>query len=339
MQFFISRNARACKMCLYYNVCMAVYFFYGEEDFNIEQEINNLKKTFDKNFLEMSFKVFDNPKYADLISVLRTQPMMFGKMLIVIKCLDYFSKTFEDKEIKEITKALEDNTDTLDIVFVAQLPRDEGKKLDSRKKLFKLLSKFNSKEFATIPSYKTAELEGWIKKQAQSKKLKITQDALTAMITQIGNNLRQLDRELDKLQLVAYPENIVTAEMVKENCVSNEDLFAFSDYLMQGEKDKALREYRKLLDKKYCLEIVSTLQTMIRRWIVLKAKSSELSPFELSKMTGQHEYVVKLTLQKLKKANLKDLVKLKENITEAEYKIKAGLSQNPEAEIENAFFK
>ncbi len=318
---------------------MAVYFFYGEEDFNLENEIEKLKSGLDKNFLEMSFKVYDNPKYADLISILRTQPMMFGKMLIVIKCLDYFSKTFEDKEIKEITKALEDNNENLDIVFAAELPRDEGKKLDSRKKFFKLLSKFNAKEFPTIPTYKTAELEGWIKKQAQSKKLKMTQDALTAIISQIGNNLRQIDKELDKLQLAAYPENMVSAEMVKEYCISNEDLFAFSDYLMVGEKDKALREYRKLLDKKYCLEIVSTLQTMVRRWIVLKAKSAELSPFELARMTGQHEYVVKLTLQKLKKSNLKDLVKLKENITEAEYRIKSGLSQNPEAEVENAFFK
>ena len=171
------------------------------------------------------------------------------------------------------------------------------------------------------------------------KKLKLTQDAVSALITQIGNNLRQIDSELNKLQLVSYPDNIVNAEMVKENCISNEDLFAFSDYLMAGEKDKALREYRKLLEKKYCLEIVSTLQTMLRRWIVLKARSSELSPFELAKLTGQHEYVVKLTLQKLKKANLKDLVKLKENITEAEYNIKAGLSQDPEAEVENAFFK
>ena len=163
---------------------MAVYFFYGEEDFNIEREIEKLKGSLDKNFLEMSYKVYDNPKYADLISILRTQPMMFGKMLVVIKCLEYFTKTFEDKEIKEITKALEDNNENLDIVFVAELPRDEGKKLDSRKKLFKLLSKFNSKEFATIPTYKTAELEEWIKKQAQAKKLKISQDALNAIISQ-----------------------------------------------------------------------------------------------------------------------------------------------------------
>lgn len=317
---------------------MAVYFFYGEEDFNIEQEIEKLKKGLDKNFLEMSFKTYDNPKFPDLISILRTQPMMFGKMLVVINCLDYFSKTFDDKEIKQIAEVLEENNDNLDIVFVAQLKRDEGKKLDSRKKFFKTLSKYNAQEFAVIPTYKTAELEGWIIKQAKAKKLKMDTNTATAMISQIGNNLRQLNTELDKLQLMAYPQNVVTPDMVKEICISNEDLFAFSDYLLEGKKDLALREYRKLLEKKYCMEIVSTLQTMLRRWIILKAKSSECTPMELSRLTGQHEYVVKLTLQKLKKTNLKDLVKLKQNITEAEFKIKSGQAPNAEAEVENAFF-
>lgn len=318
---------------------MAVYFFYGEEDFDIENEVEKLKKGLDKNFLEMSFKTYDNPKFPDLISILRSQPMMFGKMLIVINCLDYFSKIFEDKEMKEIESAITNNNDNLDIVFVAQLPRNEGKKLDSRKKFFKLLSKQNAKECAVIPTYKTAELEARITKLGKDKGIKFDKNALTAIISQIGNNLRQIDKELDKAKLFAYPKDVVTADIIKEICVSNEDLFAFSDFLMENEVDRALLEYRKLLDTRYPLEILSTLQTMLRRWIILKAKGQSASSFELAKMTGMHEYVVKLTLQKLKKNNLKNLVRLKQNLTEAEYNIKAGLALDVAKEVENALFK
>lgn len=316
-----------------------IYFFYGEEDFDIENEIGKLKKGLDKNFLEMSFKTFDNPKFPDLISILRSQPMMFGKMLIVINCLDYFSKTFEDKEMKQIQEALEDNNENLDIVFVAQLPRGEGKKLDSRKKFFKLLSKQNAKECAVIPTYKTAELEARITKIAKDKGVKLDKDGMTALISQIGNNLRQIDKELDKLKLFAYPKDVVTAPMVREICISNEDLFAFSDFLMENRKDKALLEYRKLLDTRYPLEILSTLQTMLRRWIILKSKAKSASSMELSRMTGMHEYVVKLSLQKLKNTNLKDLVRLKHSLTDAEYRIKAGLALDVEKEVENALFR
>ena len=191
---------------------MAVYFFYGEEDYNIEQEIKKFKENLDKNFLDMSFKTYDNPKFADLISILYTQPMMFGKMLIVIKANDYFNKAFEDKELKQIEEALEDNNENLDIVFVAEYPRNEGKKPDSRKKFFKLLSKYNVKEFPSIPTYKTAELETWIKKHA--KDLNFTQDAISALISQVGNNLRELNGEIEKLKLFIYPNKNVSKEMV-----------------------------------------------------------------------------------------------------------------------------
>ncbi|MBQ8169101.1 DNA polymerase III subunit delta [bacterium] len=316
-----------------------IYFFYGDEEFNIDQEISKLKKGLDKNFLEMSFKTYDNPKFADLVAILRTQPMMFGKMLVIIKSNDYFSKTFDDKELKQIEEALEDNNANLDIVFLAELPRNEGKKLDSRKKFFKLLAKYNAKEFPSIPAYKTAELEAWIKKQAKTKDIDLEPEAVSAMITQVGNNLREIDGELEKLKLFVYPNKKITKEIVNEFCISNEDLFAFSDHLMKGEKDKALLEYRKLLEKKFCLEIVAALQTMVRKWITLKAKSSECTTFELSKLTGQHEYVVKLSLQKLKNTSLKDLVKLKQNLTEAEYKIKSGQSLMPEREVEDVLFR
>ena len=99
---------------------MAVYFFYGEEDYNIEQEIKKFKENLDKNFLDMSFKTYDNPKFADLISILYTQPMMFGKMLIIINCFDYFNKTFDDKEFKEIEKAIENCSQNLDVIFLAK---------------------------------------------------------------------------------------------------------------------------------------------------------------------------------------------------------------------------
>lgn len=318
---------------------MAVYFLYGDEDFIIEAEINKLKKNLDKNFIEMSFKTYDKPKFPELISILRSQPLMFGKMLNIIKCVDYFAKTFEDKQLKELEHAIEDCSENLDVVFVANLPRDGGKKLDSRKKLFKILAKQNAKDCAAIPSYKTADLEGWVRTQAKSKSLKINQDAVSTLVLQVGNNMRQLDGELEKLKLMTFPDNIATKELVKEICISNEDLFAFSDFLMKGEKDSALLEYRKLLEKKHPLEMLAPLQTMVRKWIVIKAKASEMTPFELGKLTGQHEYVVKLSIQKLKKTNLKDLVKLKQNLTDAEFKIKSGASQNVENEVENAFLR
>ncbi len=59
------------------------------------------------------------------------------------------------------------------------------------------------KEFAQIPSYKTAELESWIKQQGKSKDLKLTDEVAANILLQVGSNLRMLDSELEKLKIFA----------------------------------------------------------------------------------------------------------------------------------------
>ena len=318
---------------------MGIYFFYGDEDYLIDEELKKYRDKLDSSFSAMNYTVYDNPNYPDLIAVLRTQPMMFGKLMVVVNCEKILTSSYEDNQIKEISNALEDNTDNLDIFFVAKYPRNEGKKPDSRKKIFKTISKYNSKEFPTIKTYKTAELTAWINKEAKKHKISIDNDAIQIMIEQIGNNLREFSIELEKLALLAYPETKITTKMVNQICISNQDLFNFTDYIMKGEKGKALTELKRLLDKKHPLEILAATQTMLRKWILIKLKSSNLPASEISKLVGQHEFVVKQTIQKLKNTQLKDLVHLKETLTDAEYKIKSGQSIDIISEVENAIIR
>lgn len=318
-----------------------IYFFYGDEDYNIELEIKKLKKKLlDKDFASMNFKTADNPNFPDLISLLRTQPMMFGNLMIVINCEDYFSKSFEDSQLDEIEKALNDNVDSLCIIFTAVLPRNEGKKIDSRKKIYKIITKYaQAQEFPTFKTYKIEDISNWINKEAKKHEIILEKEAILTLIEQVGNNLRELAKELEKLKLLAYPETKITKKMVQEVCISNEDLFSFADFILKGDNSHALLEFKKLLDKKHPLEILSALQTMLRKWITIKSKSREMPLFEISKLVGQHEFVVKTTLEKMKDTQLKDLVKLKQNLTQAEYKIKSGQSINHIEEVETALLK
>lgn len=322
-----------------------IYFFYGDEEFNLSNEIKKFKNKLDKDFIEMSYKYFNNPKFPDLVAAIKSQPMMFGKMLLEINCLSYLSGKssedggLDDKQIKQITEALDSVGDNLDIIFVAQIPPDSQKKIDKRKKFFKVLSKYNAKEFPQIPSYKTAELESWIKQQGKSKDLKLSDNVVSEMLIQIGSNLRLLDSELEKLKIFAGDKS-VTIDMVREICVTNEDLFAFADFMILENKSKALIEYQKLLTKKHPLEILSVLHTLLHGKIQIKANSAKYSADEIAKIINMHPYRVKLELQKLKNISLKSLVKLKENLTEAEYKIKSGQANlDIDKEIEYAILQ
>lgn len=327
---------------------MGVYFYYGDEDYLIDEELKKFKSNLDKNFSEMNYAVYSELTYPEFINILRTPPMMFGKMMIVIegsklfpdrgtKRMSMLAYSYDEEQLNDITSALDNNPETLDIFFVEKFPRNEKKKPDSRKKIVKILSKYNSQEFKTIPDYKTADLTNWINKFAKEKEVKVASDAAELLIKYKGNSLRDYALELEKLKLLAYPEKTITKGMVKEMCSANKDLFNLTDYITSGQKGKALVELRNLLmNETSPMPILSPLQTMVKKWIVIKLNEKTMSNRDLGIKIAMNEYVVQLTKNKLKSVSLKDLVKLRENLTEAEARIKLGKSLNPKEEVENA---
>ena len=98
---------------------MAVYFFYGDEDYNIELEIEKMRSRLNPDFLSMSFQTLDNPDYQTLINTLRTPPMMFGEMLVIINAEAYFLSNknyFDDKELEDIEPEEEPDDSELDAI-------------------------------------------------------------------------------------------------------------------------------------------------------------------------------------------------------------------------------
>ena len=82
---------------------------------------------------------------------------MFGNTLALI----YYDKylignklSLDDKQIEALDYAFSNMSPSVNIIFVCRIPRDEYKKPDSRKKLYKVLSKHSQvQEFAQYKGY------------------------------------------------------------------------------------------------------------------------------------------------------------------------------------------
>ena len=62
-----------------------------------------------------------------------------------------------------------------------------------------------------------------------------------------------------------------------------------------------------------------------------------MSSFDLAIKLNQNEFVVKKNIEKLSKINVQDLVRLKINLTTAEYNLKSGTIKDPMTAYEIAF--
>lgn len=319
-----------------------LYFFFGQEEFNIEIEIEKIKsKTVDKTFVAANYRVYNNPVFSELIEILQSAPLMFGKVLSVINCEKYFFDikgkiNFEDKELKILENILQTVPDALTVIFVCKIPRDEIKKIDTRRKIYKIISKYA--QISEFPEFKPYQKEyaAWIQKRLKQKELFASSDTVSFLIERLGTNLRIVDNELEKIKLSIYPEKNIKNADIEKICTSTQDIFLLTDYILLGKKDLALSEYKKLCTEKHYLEIAAVLQTNFSRLLGLKVDSLSMSASEISRKTGMHEFVVKKQLEKLKNIPADKIIGIRRRLLEAEYLMKSGDMQFGDLAVELA---
>ena len=319
---------------------MALFLFYGQEEYLMEKEIKKLKnELLDASFLSMAYKILDNPPYNALMECIQSAPLMFGNTLSLINLDKYLignKLSLDDKQIESIDFALKNISDSVNIIFVCKIPRDEYKKPDSRKKFYKTLSKYAQvREFVQFKNY-DKQLPIEIQKMAKAKDLTISSDNIGLFIEQLGVNLTLLDSELEKLKIALYPKKIIDSEAIKKYCTSSEDVFILSDLIIQGNKNEILKQYNLLTEKKHPLEIFSVLQSNFQCYIFIKNYERTMSLADIAIRVKRPEFVVQQIQKKLSKISMEKLIDIKQKLTRAEYKLKSGQSVSGEMVLELA---
>ena len=323
---------------------MPIDFLWGDEDYLIEKAVNKIKDNVLKGDVnELNYRLVDNPSFSLFSELLRTNAMMFGDVVVVIKCQKYFleSKTKEkldDKQNQELINALNNISDRVHFILVCPTPRGEKKKPDSRKKLYKEILKLTKpQEFQSYKSYEEYKLIPIVKKMASELELKINQDEASLLIQTVGTSLRDISTQLEKLKLYAYPNDIVTSDMIKNIVSSNSDIFNLVDLILEKNYTDALNLIFDIIQKEHYLVSLAFIQTVFTNLLKIKIYSKTMSSFDLAVKLNQNEFIVKKNIQKLEKISLDELVRLKINLSDAEYKFKTGVLKDPLCAYEMAF--
>ena len=325
---------------------MPVYFLWGDEDYLIEKRALNIKKQILKDDInELNYRAVDNPSFSLFSELLRTNAMMFGDVVIQIKCAKYFLESknkekLDDKQTKELIDAINNISERIHIILICPTPRGEKKKPDSRKKIYKELIKITKpEEFQSYRTYEEYKLIPIIKKLADEIGLKINQQECSLLVQTVGSSLRDIANQLEKLKLYAYPNNTVTSDMIKNVVSNNTDIFNLVDLILKKDYKQALYDISELLQKEHYLPTLAFIQTTFSNLVRLKLYASTCSSYELAIKLNQNEYVLKKNLEKIKDIDLSELIRLKINLTEAEYKLKTGTIKDPLLAYELAFIE
>lgn len=143
--------------------------------------------------------------------------------------------------------------------------------LDSNNALLKAAQQHGKVIQSTLP--RGAALEKWITNRAKSIEIKIAPDAVSILANFIGNNLRLLANELDKLALYVGKGATIKIEDVRllSAQVQEARIFDLTDALAQRNRKQALNILHDLLaDGEPPLKLISTITSQVRSLLLVK---------------------------------------------------------------------
>lgn len=121
--------------------------------------------------------------------------------------------------------------------------------LDARRAASKLLLERAITVDCSSPS-EERDVGRWIEQRAAAMELTIEDEARTYLLEMVGNNLQQLDQELEKLALLVGDRGNIEAQDAEALLGRSREhsVFELTDALVGGDADKALHLLNRLLD-------------------------------------------------------------------------------------------
>jgi DNA polymerase-3 subunit delta len=225
------------------------YLFFGDETFLLEKAVEAIRKRVLKDS-ERGFNetVLDLEKSSIENVVLSAKELSFDftRRVLIVKNARISSSvakdTIKEQDESALLKLFSSDPAAV-VIFIA----DE---FDKRRKIAKLfLEKTTVVEFARLQA---EELTAWIKRRFKELGTTIEPQALSQLIGLVGNSLRELNLECEKLAIASYSQNkTVTLELVNKLVADSRtpETFEIADCLLEKNATKAFYTLKRLLDE------------------------------------------------------------------------------------------
>lgn len=216
---------------------LPIYFFHGEEPYFIDLAV----KALEHDFLSEDEKAFNqtvvygkDTTYPEILSLARQFPMMGDKQVIIVK--EAQDLRMGEDETKAFETYCENPIPSTVLVFA-----HKHKKLDSRKKVTKLLDK--GKFLFLSEAVKDFNLAKWIADECIRLSIKTAPNISHLLAEYLGNDLSRIANELGKLKMILKEGEILDGTLVENHIgISKEyNVFELQKALGQKNADAAMK--------------------------------------------------------------------------------------------------
>jgi len=307
-----------------------IIFIYGSDSWRAQHKVNELKQKFRQkvdtsgsSITLINGEEFDIGQWRQ--SLLSQSLFSRGRLVLVRDLLVRHPKKDLQEQIIEVLDKVNNHT----VVWWENIQTADSLKKIKNTQLFKYL---NKQDYVQIYDHlNQRQLEKWVQDRVVELGGKIAPVAVKILFAQVGDNLWQLDNEIQKLVLFADGTEI-DSKMVYNLTLDSlsGDGWEFLYFLSQKNKPEAMRLLEEQLVKgTEVLEIFNRIVWQFRVLLLIKdvLDKQTFTSNEMATRLGMHPFVVQKSLPVVKNFTLKQLKDIYQQLSEIDYRLKTGLTE------------
>ncbi|SFB24553.1 DNA polymerase III, delta subunit [Acetitomaculum ruminis DSM 5522] len=303
------------------NKLKTLYLLHGEEEYLKILYKNRIKNLLSATDNSMNYQSFYGGETEEekIIEACETLPFLSDKRLVLVEDSGFFKKG----GVTKLEEYFKDIPETTCLLFIE-------KETDGRGKLYKSLKKYGLVLDCSRQDEDT--LKKWIMSSLKKEKLLITRDALDRFLALCGNDMENIQTELEKL--ISYCnglEGIQIFDVENICCKTIENhIFEMIDLICNKRSKDALNLYYDLLKLKEAP--MKILALIIRQFnILLKVRSlsnGKFSKTEMAKEAGVMTYFIDKYITMSKHYTINELIDILKYCSDTDNAIKTGLMED-----------
>jgi len=304
-----------------------IFVWFGENDWAISKQILKWIEVFNSKYGDFNILKIDfeepgqkNKLEETLKNAMQVDSLFGQNKLIILK--NVFTKKLEKNIETLILESLEKLPETFFVIF------SQRGNIDKRSKLFKKLNSLKNSEVKSFDAPKGYLINDWIRKQVQQAGAQISNYAIDRLIVLVGNDLWQLETEIQKLSNYCQGREISDKdvdELVKGKF--NDNIFQFVDALAAKNKAQSAKLLSDQLgsgaNQFYLLTMISRQFRNILMVKDLKENNTVSSPEFAAQKLKLHPFVAKKTWQQADSFKKRELEIIYKRLLAIEKKFKS----------------
>jgi DNA polymerase-3 subunit delta len=310
------------------------YLFHGEDEFSRSETLADFKKKMgDPGLVELNTTVFDGSRVTlgELQHACGSVPFMADRRLVIVEgLLTHLASrgkkrkpaAWQKEYLEGLTQYLRHLPETARLVFV------EDKSIGKSDPVHKLAL---ADERGHIKEFKPPQRRGlnrWIKERVKKKGTQINAAAVETLAAFVGNDLRLLDQEIEKLSIYVNRARPINEDDVRllVSYVQEANVFEMVDALGRRDGRRAAKLLHQLLDDgEHPLALLGMIVRQFRIMIQVKELSGQgLSQQDMATRLRQHPFVVKKTMRQAMNFSMEQLETIYRKLLETDVALKTG---------------